>query len=115
MADHSVDYSNYSKPTYSATSRAARPVTTNFDNDDEHSPEYRKIMGQTDVTLTLTKYGKKDSDAIKVDGMIEEERRSKAYSKIIGQSSSAQLVSPFVRCYSNPLFALCKGSNANVT
>lgn len=99
MADHSVDYSNYSKPTYSATSRASRPVTTNFDNDDEHSAEYKKIMGQPDVTLTLSKYGKKDSDAIKVEGMIEEERRGKAYSKIIGQTSSAQLVSEIKNCF----------------
>ena len=68
-------------------------MTTNYDNDDdEHSPEYKKIMGQTDVTLTISKYAKKDSDSLKVDGMIEEERRSKAYSKIIGQSSSQQLV-----------------------
>ena len=68
-------------------------MTTNFDNDDdEHSPEYKKIMGQTDVTLTMSKYAKKDGDSLKVDGMIEEERRSKAYSKIIGQSSAQQLV-----------------------
>ena len=68
-------------------------MTTNYDNDDdEHSPEYKKIMGQTDVTLTMSKYAKKDGDSLKVDGMIEEERRSKAYSKIIGQSSAQQLV-----------------------
>ena len=93
LSDHSVDYSSYSKPTYTANNRAPRPVTTNYDNDDdEHSPEYKKIMGQTDVTLTMSKYAKKDGDSLKVDGMIEEERRSKAYSKIIGQSSAQQLV-----------------------
>ena len=91
--DHSVDYSSYSKGTYTGNNRASRPVTTNYDNeDDERSPEYKKIMGQTDVTLTMSKYAKKDGDSLKVDGMIEEERRSKAYSKIIGQSSAQQLV-----------------------
>ena len=93
MSDHSVDYSSYSKPTYTANNRAPRPVTTNYENDDdERSPEYKKIMGQTDVTLTISKYAKKDGDSLKVDSMIEEERRSKAYSKIIGQSSAQQLV-----------------------
>ena len=93
LSDHSVDYSSYSKPTYTANNRAPRPVTTNYDNDDdERSPEYKKIMGQTDVTLTMSKYAKKDEGSLKVDGMIEEERRSKAYSKIIGQSSAQQLV-----------------------
>ena len=75
-------------------------MTTNFDNDDdEHSPEYKKIMGQTDLSLTVSKYAKKDNDSLKVDGMLEEERRSKAYSRIIGQASEKQQVrrhSPFL-------------------
>merc|ERR1711962_1119271 len=51
--DHSVDYSSYSKGTYTGNNRASRPVTTNYDNeDDERSPEYKKIMGQTDLSLT---------------------------------------------------------------
>merc|ERR1711936_812536 len=111
--DHSVDYSSYSKPTYTANNRAPRPVTTNYDNDDdEHSPEYKKIMGQTDVTLTLSKYAKKDSDSLKVDGMIEEERRSKAYSKIIGQSSSQQLEKDAYRSTMCDLFADTKSFSA---
>merc|ERR1711936_999925 len=112
--DPSVDYSSYSsKPTYTANNRAPRPVTTNYDNDDdEHSPEYKKIMGQTDVTLTLSKYAKKDSDSLKVDGMIEEERRSKAYSKIIGQSSSQQLEKDAYRSTMCDLFADTKSFSA---
>ena len=91
--DHSVDYSSYSKGTYTGNNRASRPVTTNYDNeDDERSPEYKKIMGQTDLSLTVSKYAKKDSDSLKVDGMLEEERRSKAYSRIIGQASEKQQV-----------------------
>merc|ERR1712088_125309 len=111
--DHSVDYSSYSKPTYTANNRAPRPVTTNYDNDDdERSPEYKKIMGQTDVTLTMSKYAKKDSDSLKVDGMIEEERRSKAYSKIIGQSSSQQLEKDAYRSTMCDLFADTKSFSA---
>ena len=98
--DHSVDYSSYSKGTYTGNNRASRPVTTNYDNeDDERSPEYKKIMGQTDLSLTVSKYAKKDNDSLKVDGMLEEERRSKAYSRIIGQASEKQQVrrhSPFL-------------------
>ena len=91
--DHSVDYSSYSKGTYTGNNRASRPVTTNYDNeDDERSPEYKKIMGQTDLSLTVSKYAKKDNDSLKVDGMLEEERRSKAYSRIIGQASEKQQV-----------------------
>merc|ERR1712223_2060280 len=45
--DHSVDYSSYSKGTYTGNNRASRPVTTNYDNeDDERSPEYKRIIGQ---------------------------------------------------------------------
>jgi len=111
--DHSVDYSSYSKPTYTANNRAPRPVTTNYDNDDdEHSPEYKKIMGQTDVTLTMSKYAKKDGDSLKVDGMIEEERRSKAYSKIIGQSSAQQLEKDAYRSTMCDLFADTKSFSA---
>merc|ERR1712130_479795 len=111
--DHSVDYSSYSKPTYTANNRAPRPVTTNYDNDDdERSPEYKKIMGQTDVTLTISKYAKKDGDSLKVDGMIEEERRSKAYSKIIGQSSAQQLEKDAYRSTMCDLFADTKSFSA---
>ena len=80
-------------------------MTTNYENDDdERSPEYKKIMGQTDVTLTISKYAKKDGDSLKVDSMIEEERRSKAYSKIIGQSSAQQLVRIHLKViFSSPL------------
>merc|ERR1712088_1058025 len=93
--------------------RAPRPVTTNYDNDDdEHSPEYKKIMGQTDVTLTLSKYAKKDSDSLKVDGMLEEERRSKAYSRIIGQASEKQQEKDAYRSTMCDLFADTKSFSA---
>ena len=97
FADLSTDYSTLSKTTYTANNRIGRPATKNLDDDDEHSEEYRKILGKTDVTLTLSKYSSKDSESLKVDNMIEEERRGKAYSKIINQSSAAQLVSPFTQ------------------
>ena len=87
-----MDYSSsYSKPAYSCSTRPARPATKNYD-DDEHSEEYKKILEKTDVSLTLSKYSKKDSDMIKVDGMIEEERRSKAYRRIMGDSNANDMV-----------------------
>lgn len=110
--DHSVDYSTYTKPTYTSTNRAPRPVTINFDDDDEHSPEYRKIMEKNDVHLTLGKYSKKDEDAVKVDGMMEEERRSKAYSKIINQSNSSQMEKDAYRSTMADLFADTRGFSA---
>merc|ERR1712115_391291 len=110
--DHSVDYSTYTKPTYTSTNRAPRPVTINFDDDDEHSPEYRKIMEKNDVHLTLGKYSKKDDEAIKVDGMMEEERRSKAYSKIINQSNSSQMEKDAYRSTMADLFADTRGFSA---
>merc|ERR1712223_628290 len=111
--DHSVDYSSYSKGTYTGNNRASRPVTTNYDNeDDERSPEYKKIMGQTDLSLTVSKYAKKDNDSLKVDGMLEEERRSKAYSRIIGQASEKQQEKDAYRSTMCDLFADTKSFSA---
>merc|ERR1712223_1515878 len=111
--DHSVDYSSYSKGTYTGNNRASRPVTTNYDNeDDERSPEYKKIMGQTDLSLTVSKYAKKDNDSRKVDGMLEEERRSKAYSRIIGQASEKQQEKDAYRSTMCDLFADTKSFSA---
>merc|ERR1712012_1046942 len=111
--DHSVDYSSYSKGTYTGNNRASRPVTTNYDNeDDERSPEYKKIMGQTDLSLTVSKYAKKDSDSVKVDDMLEEERRSKAYSRIIGQASEKQQEKDAYRSTMCDLFADTKSFSA---
>merc|ERR1712038_1049255 len=110
---HSVDYSSYSKGTYTGNNRASRPVTTNYDNeDDERSPEYKKIMGQTDLSLTVSKYAKKDNDSLKVDGMLEEERRSKAYSRIIGQASEKQQEKDAYRSTMCDLFADTKSFSA---
>lgn len=109
--DHSVDYNTYSKPTYTANNRAPRPITTNFD-DDEHSAEYKKIMGKTDVSLALSKYSKKDEEAVKVDGMIEDERRSKAYDKIKNQSSTTQMEKDAYRSTMCDIFADCKSFSA---
>merc|ERR1712223_1614226 len=111
--DHSVDYSSYSKGTYTGNNRASRPVATNYDNeDDERSPEYKKIMGQTDLSLTVSKYAKKDNDSLKVDGMLEEERRSKAYSRIIGQASEKQQEKDAYRSTMCDLFADTKSFSA---
>merc|ERR1711936_678594 len=111
--DHSVDYSSYSKGTYTGNNRASRPVTSNYDNeDDERSPEYEKIMGQTDLSLTVSKYAKKDNDSLKVDGMLEEERRSKAYSRIIGQASEKQQEKDAYRSTMCDLFADTKSFSA---
>jgi len=110
--DLSMDYSNtYVKPTYTANNRAPRPTTTNFD-DEEHSPEYRKIMEKTDTTLNLMKYSKKDEDAAAVDGLLEEERRSKAYNKIINQGSATQMEKDAYRQTMCDIFADCKSFSA---
>ena len=68
----------------------------NFDNDD-HSDEYKKIMSNTDKYLTMAKYSNsKDENNNSVNNMIEEERRSKAYSKIVGLQSAQSLVKQFL-------------------
>ena len=40
----------------------------------------------------MSKYSKQDKETEEVNGMVEEERRSKAYAKIINQQSAASLV-----------------------
>ena len=50
-------------------------------------------MSNTDKYLTMSKYAKADKETAEVNGMVEEERRSKAYAKIINQQSAASLVS----------------------
>ena len=86
------DYTNgiSSTSSYVPSSRASRPKTTNFE--DDHSEEYKKIMSSTDKYLTMSKYGKTDKDTADINGMVEEERRGKAYSKIMNQQSVASLV-----------------------
>ena len=71
-------------------------IFRNFDNDD-HSDEYKKIMSNTDKYLTMAKYSNsKDENNNSVNNMIEEERRSKAYSKIVGLQSAQSLVKKFL-------------------
>lgn len=48
-------------------------------------------MSNTDKYLTMAKYSNKEENS-NVNNMIEEERRSKAYSKIIGLQSAQSLV-----------------------
>ncbi len=48
-------------------------------------------MGNTDRQLTMAKYSSNDNKD--VNSMMEEERRSKAYSKIIGAQNSQTFVS----------------------
>lgn len=110
--DRSMDYSSHITPTYTANSRAPRPKTVNYEDDDEHSAEYKKIMEKTDVTLAMSKYSNKADDAAKVEGMIEEERRSKAYGKIINQTSTNQLEKDAIRQTMSDIFADCKTFSA---
>ena len=72
------------------TSRLSRPVTKSYDTE-ERSEEYKKIMGNTDRYLTMAKYSNNDNKD--VNNMMEEERRSKAYSKIIGAQTAQTFVS----------------------
>jgi len=82
------DYTNGISTTTSA--RTTRPKSTKYD-EDEHSEEYKKIMSNTDKYLTMSKYNKNDKETTDINGMMEEERRSKAYSKIINQQSDISL------------------------
>ena len=79
--DFSNSYSNGSSSGYSR-SRASK-----YDSED-HSEEYKKIMSNTDKYVTMAKYSTVDKDTSDTTNMIEEERRSKAYSKIIGSAQS---------------------------
>ena len=45
-------------------------------------------MGNTDKYLTMSKYSAVDKDTTNMNNMMEEERRSKAYSKIIGSQAA---------------------------
>jgi len=107
------DYTNgiSSTSSYVPSSRASRPKTTNFD-DDEHSEEYKRIMSNTDKYLTMSKYTKKDKETEEVNGMVEEERRSKAYSKIINQQSAASLETDSARETLNNIFMNTSGFSA---
>ena len=49
----------------------------------------------------MSKYSKQDKETEEANGMVEEERRSKAYSKIINQQSAASLVCMKLLTYSN--------------
>ena len=86
-------YSSYKRDYGSSnTSRlsSTRPATKSYDTE-ERSEEYKKIMGNTDKYLTMAKYSNNDNKD--VNNMMEEERRSKAYSKIIGEQTAQSLVS----------------------
>jgi len=106
------DYTNgiSSTSSYVSSSRASRPKTTNFD--DEHSEEYKRIMSNTDKYLTMSKYSKQDKETEEVNGMVEEERRSKAYSKIINQQSAASLETDSTRETLNNIFMNTSGFSA---
>lgn len=87
-------YSSYKRDYGSSnTSRLSttRPATKSYDTE-ERSEEYKKIMGNTDKYLTMAKYSN-NNDNKDVNNMMEEERRSKAYSKIIGAQTSQTFVS----------------------
>ena len=77
--DYSSSYSNGSTSGYSR-SRASK-----YDSED-HSEEYKKIMSSTDKYVTMAKYSTAENSD--TNNMLEEERRSKAYSKIIGSAQS---------------------------
>ena len=47
----------------------------------------------SDKYLTMAKYSSSNGEAKEVNSMMEEERRSKAYSKIIGAQTAQSLVS----------------------
>merc|ERR1711971_707188 len=79
--DFSQSYSNGSTSGYSR-SRASR-----CDGED-HSEEYKKIMSSTDKYVTMAKYT--TADHSDTTNMLEEERTSKAYSKIIGSAQSTE-------------------------
>jgi len=106
------DYTNgiSSTNSYVSSSRASRPKTTNFD--DEHSDEYKRIMSNTDKYLTMSKYSKQDKETEEANGMVEEERRSKAYSKIINQQSAASLETDSTRETLNNIFMNTSGFSA---
>ena len=77
----SSSYSNGISSGYSR-SRASK-----YEGED-HSEEYKKIMSSTDKYVTMAKYSTADKETSDTTNMIEEERRSKAYSKIIGSAQS---------------------------
>ena len=79
--DYSSSYSNGSTSGYSR-SRASK-----YDSED-HSEEYKKIMSSTDKYVTMAKYSTTDKESSDTTNMLEEERRSKAYSKIIGSATA---------------------------
>ena len=49
-------------------------------------------MANTDKYLTMSKYSATDKQTTEMNNMMEEERRSKAYSKIIGSPSALSSV-----------------------
>jgi hypothetical protein len=81
--DYSSSYSNGSTSGYSR-SRASK-----YDSED-HSEEYKKIMSSTDKYVTMAKYSTTDKESSDTTNMLEEERRSKAYSKIIGSATATE-------------------------
>merc|ERR1711971_1050911 len=79
--DFSQSYSNGSTSAYTS-SRASK-----YESEDR-SEEYKKIMSSTDKYVTMAKYT--TADHSDTTNMLEEERRSKAYSKIIGSAQSTE-------------------------
>jgi len=65
---------------------SSRPKTAIYDSKFD-AKEYMELTGSADRYVTVQKYKNTNTD---IDNLVEEERRSKAYSKIINQSSSLQ-------------------------
>jgi len=104
------DYTNGISSSNGYSTRTTRPKTTNFE--DEHSDEYKKIMSDSDKFLTMSKYAKKDKETSEVNGMMEEERRSKAYSKIMNQQSVTSLETDCARSTMTDIFMNTDGFSA---
>merc|ERR1712223_782822 len=99
------------KRDFSSSSRPSRPVTRNYDGE-EHSDEYKKIMSSSDKYLTMAKYSSSNGEAKEVNSMMEEERRSKAYSKIIGAQTAQSLETDSGRATLTDIFCNTSGFSA---
>merc|ERR1712241_855322 len=90
--DHSTDISSQRNGLSSSYSNGSsngysRSRASKYDGED-HSEEYKKIMSNTDKYVTMAKYSTTENSD--TNNMLEEERRSKAYSKIIGSAQSTE-------------------------
>merc|ERR1712079_826406 len=99
------------KRDFSSSTRPSRPVTRNYDGE-EHSDEYKKIMSSSDKYLTMAKYSSSNGEAKEVNSVMEEERRSKAYSKIIGAQTAQSLETDSGRATLTDIFCNTSGFSA---